>query len=199
LSSPDGIIQYRTSLENIRTDQLEGFFVGWPNPPTPATHLEILKRATHVVLALDGSSVVGFVTAILDGILCAYIPLLEVLPSHQHQGIGSELMRRMLEMLGEIYMIDLLCDPARQVHAWDQEAIPPVRCTLGIKKRSRPSGARLGSRSDPARQVYAWDQEAIPTFKRFTRRSGWRNLLGYWCEILRVNLKITLLCGSTPS
>lgn len=108
------MIQYQTSLEGIRADQLEGFFVGWPNPPTPATRLEILKRATHVVLAMDGSSVVGFVTAISDGMLCAYIPLLEVLPSHQHRGIGSELMHRMLETLRGIYMIDLLCDPDLQ-------------------------------------------------------------------------------------
>jgi GNAT superfamily N-acetyltransferase len=108
------MIQYQNSLEGIRADQFEGFFVGWPNPPTPATHLEILKRATHVVLALDDSRVIGFVTAISDRILCAYIPLLEVLPSHQHQGIGSELMRRMLETLREIYMIDLLCDPDLQ-------------------------------------------------------------------------------------
>jgi ribosomal protein S18 acetylase RimI-like enzyme len=108
------MIQYQTSLEGIQIDQLESFFVGWPNPPTSTMHLEILKRAAHVVLALDGSSVIGFVTAISDGILCAYIPLLEVLPSHQHQGIGSELMHRMLETLREIYMIDLLCDPDLQ-------------------------------------------------------------------------------------
>jgi ribosomal protein S18 acetylase RimI-like enzyme len=108
------MIQYQTSLEHIQADQLEGFFVGWPNPPTPVTHLEILRRAAHVVLALEGSSVVGFVTAISDGILCAYIPLLEVLPGHQHQGIGSELMRRMLETLSEMYMVDLLCDPDLQ-------------------------------------------------------------------------------------
>jgi ribosomal protein S18 acetylase RimI-like enzyme len=108
------MIQYQNSLEGIRANQLERFFVGWPNPPTPTTHLEILKRATYLVLALDGSRVIGFVTAISDGILCAYIPLLEVLPSHQHQGIGSELMRRMLERLHEMYMIDLLCDPELQ-------------------------------------------------------------------------------------
>jgi ribosomal protein S18 acetylase RimI-like enzyme len=108
------MIQYQNSLEGIQVDQLEGFFVGWPNPPTPTTHLKILKRAAHVVLALTDSSVIGFVTAISDGILCAYIPLLEVLPAHQHQGIGSELMRRMLEMLSEIYMVDLLCDPDLQ-------------------------------------------------------------------------------------
>jgi predicted N-acetyltransferase YhbS len=40
--------------------------------------------------------------------------MLEVLPTHQHQGIGTELMRRMLETLREIYMIDLLCDPELQ-------------------------------------------------------------------------------------
>ena len=108
------MIQYQTSLESIQVDQLEGFFVGWPNPPTPTTHLEILRRSTHIVLALDDSSVIGFVTAISDGILCAYIPLLEVLPSHQHQGIGSELIRRMLERLREIYMVDFLCDPDLQ-------------------------------------------------------------------------------------
>jgi ribosomal protein S18 acetylase RimI-like enzyme len=108
------MMHYQTSLEDIRADQLAGFFVGWLNPPTPDTHLEILKSAAHVVLAVDDTSVVGFVTAISDGILCAYIPLLEVLPSHQHQGIGSELMRRMLETLREIYMIDLLCDPDLQ-------------------------------------------------------------------------------------
>jgi GNAT superfamily N-acetyltransferase len=108
------MIQYRNSLEGIRADQLEGFFVGWPNSPTPTMHLEMLKRSAHVALALEGSSVIGFVTAISDEILCAYIPLLEVLPTHQHQGIGSELMRRILETLREIYMIDLLCDPDLQ-------------------------------------------------------------------------------------
>jgi ribosomal protein S18 acetylase RimI-like enzyme len=107
------VTEYRRSLEGIRTSQLEGFFKGWPNPPTPETHLEILRRASHVVLAVDGSSdrVIGFVTAISDGLLSAYVPLLEVRPEFQHRGIGSELMRRMLEALGGMYMIDLLCDP----------------------------------------------------------------------------------------
>ncbi|MBA2682288.1 MAG: GNAT family N-acetyltransferase, partial [Ktedonobacteraceae bacterium] len=53
-------------------------------------------------------------TAITDHVLCAYIPLLEVLPSYQGQGIGTELVRRMLEKLNNIYMVDLLCDPDLQ-------------------------------------------------------------------------------------
>ncbi len=53
---------------------------------------------------------VGFINAISDGVLSAYIPLLEVLPAYQGQGIGTELARRMLDKLRDLYMIDLLCD-----------------------------------------------------------------------------------------
>lgn len=63
---------------------LSGFFVGWPDPPSPERHLQILKNSRFVVIAVDdqASRVVGFVNAVSDGILSAYIPLLEVLPDH---------------------------------------------------------------------------------------------------------------------
>lgn len=107
------MVIYSDSLAGITPDRLRGFFVGWPDPPNPATHLRILDGSDIVVLALDGETgpVVGFVTAISDGVSCAYIPHLEVLPAHQNQGIGTELMRRMLARLSHLYMIDLLCDP----------------------------------------------------------------------------------------
>ena len=66
---------------------------------------------TLVVLALsDKSRVVGFVTAITDGVSCAYIPHLEVLPEWQGDGIGTELMRRMMLKLETIRAIDVICD-----------------------------------------------------------------------------------------
>jgi ribosomal protein S18 acetylase RimI-like enzyme len=107
------MIAYRESAYEVTPEKLRGFFAGWPNPPSLATHLRILQRADHVVLAVeeDGGQVVGYITALSDGILTAYIPHLEVLPAYQKQGIGSELLRRMLERLGGLYMIDLLCDP----------------------------------------------------------------------------------------
>jgi ribosomal protein S18 acetylase RimI-like enzyme len=108
------MIQYRQHLENITPENLGGFFGGWLSAPTPAKHLEILRGSSHVCLALDGERVVGFITAISDGILAAYIPLLEVLPEFQSQGIGRELLRQMLEMLSSFYMIDLLCDEEMQ-------------------------------------------------------------------------------------
>lgn len=108
------MLHYTASLDGITSAHLQGFFVGWPNPPTPETHLRILRGSSHVALALDGEQVIGFITAISDGVLSAYIPLLEVLPNYQGQGIGSELVRRMLDQLSSFYMVDLTCDPNLQ-------------------------------------------------------------------------------------
>ncbi len=106
---------YTTTLDGLAADHLRGgFFEGWPNPPTPETHLRLLQGSSHVVLAWDQEQVIGFITAISDGVLSAYIPLLEVLPAYQGQGIGTELTRRMLEQLQSFYMIDLLCDARLQ-------------------------------------------------------------------------------------
>lgn len=104
-------VNYIDTLENITPAQLSGgFFDGWPHPPSPETHLKMLHGSYAVVLALDGEKVVGFITAISDGVLAAFIPLLEVLPDYKGQGIGTELTRRMVEKLRHLYAIDLICD-----------------------------------------------------------------------------------------
>ena len=110
------MIDYRADLNGLSADQLADFFEGWPNPPSPETHLRILHGSDHVVLALDVETdrVVGFIASVTDGVLSAYIPLLEVLRDYRDRGIGSELMRRMLIRLDGLYMVDLLCDPKLQ-------------------------------------------------------------------------------------
>lgn len=132
------MIAYLDTADQVTPDQLAGFFVGWPHPPTPATHLRLLRNSTHIVLASNDQTgqVVGFITAISDGVLSAYIPLLEVLPAYRRQGIGKELARRMLAKLEGLYMVDLLCDPEVQ----------SFYARLGL----RPAGGM--SRRDYARQ-----------------------------------------------
>ena len=107
------MVTFRETAEGITPAMLQGFFVGWPNPPSAETHLRILTYSDAVVLAFDeaADTVVGFATAITNHISCAYIPHLEVLPAHQGQGIGAELVRRMVARLDGLYMVDLLCDP----------------------------------------------------------------------------------------
>jgi ribosomal protein S18 acetylase RimI-like enzyme len=104
------VIRYTERVEGVAPDDLRGFFEGWPNPPSPERHLEILRRSHTVVLAVDDENgrVMGFATAISDGVLSAYIPLLEVLPEYRGRGIGRALMERMLDRLDGLYMIDLV-------------------------------------------------------------------------------------------
>lgn len=74
---------YTASIEGVTPQMLHGFFVNWGNPPSPDAHLRILQGSYKTVLAIDepANQVVGFINAISDEVLSAYIPLLEVLPT----------------------------------------------------------------------------------------------------------------------
>jgi ribosomal protein S18 acetylase RimI-like enzyme len=106
-------IEYRTSAAGLRWEQLDGFFVGWPVRPSAATLLGHLHRSYRCVVAVDTSSsdrVVGFATAVSDGLLAASIPLVEVLPGWRDRGIGTELVETLLASLSHLYIVDLTCD-----------------------------------------------------------------------------------------
>jgi ribosomal protein S18 acetylase RimI-like enzyme len=82
--------------------------------------------------------VIGFMNAISDKVLTAYIPFLEVLPAYQSRDIGAELMRRMVSRLSGFCMVDLHCDAALQLF---YERLGLVRAT-GMMRRNigRQSG-----------------------------------------------------------
>lgn len=106
------VIHYTDDLTCVRVDMLHGFFAGWPRRPSAAQHLAVLRGSYRSVVAIDdaGDRVAGFVNMISDGVLTAFIPWLEVLPGYRGQGIGSELMRRILDGSGRLYSVDLVCD-----------------------------------------------------------------------------------------
>ena len=100
-------------MEAVSENMLDGgFFAGWPNPPDAATHLKLLCGSYCAYVAVDvvTGKVVGFINAVSDGVLTAYIPLLEVLSDYQGHGIGGALMKHMLAALDGLYMIDVVCD-----------------------------------------------------------------------------------------
>ncbi len=107
---------YTDSLHDVSLDHLTGLFAHWGSPPAPEAILRIFQGSGRVILARDGQKgpVIGYITAITDGVSTAYIPHLEVRAEWQGQGIGSELVRQMVEQLNHIYAIDLMCDPELQ-------------------------------------------------------------------------------------
>ena len=138
----EGIVRYQATLDGIDAGDLHGFFVGWPNPPSPETHLRLLAGSDHVELAVDATAgeVIGFVTAISDGVLSAYIPMVEVKPPYQGRGIGTELMRRMLIRLRDLHMIDLICDDG--VNPFYERLGMTAATGMVMRNTDRQSGSR---------------------------------------------------------
>jgi GNAT superfamily N-acetyltransferase len=106
------MVSYSESTVDLSERDLRGgFFEGWAAPPDPDQHLRLLVNSAHVVVARDDSgAVIGFVNALSDGVLSAYVPLLEVLPAHRGKGVGTELVRRLMGTLVDLYMVDVMCD-----------------------------------------------------------------------------------------
>ena len=145
-------IVYHTGCESLAPAQLEGFFVGWPAAPSAQTHLDILRNSAEVVWARDDETgqAAGFISAISDGVLAAYIPLLEVRPSYQGRGIGRELLRRMLAQLDGLYMIDLVCDPDRESF---YESFGMQRLTaMCVRNHAGRTGRASGQGTGPQRR-----------------------------------------------
>lgn len=127
------MIHYSENTSDLRAEQLVGFFEGWESSPTPQKHLQLLQQSSEVIVALEEEKVVGFITAITDGVLSAYIPFLEVLPDYRNQGIGKELVRLMLLKLHDYYMVDLTCDPSLRSFYMEQG----MSALTAMSKRNR--------------------------------------------------------------
>ena len=110
------MIDYRDTTAGVTPEMLRGFFSEWRKPQTPEGHLEILTGSDYIGLAVDGDAgkVVGFITALTDGVQASFIPLLEVLPDYRGRGIGSTLVRKMLAKLEGLPATDLTCNPELQ-------------------------------------------------------------------------------------
>jgi ribosomal protein S18 acetylase RimI-like enzyme len=103
-------MEYRTDAIGIEALEIDGFFEGWQAHPDRDGLVRILAGSSKRIMAIEDGKLIGFITAITDGVLSAYIPLIEVLPEYRGKGIGGELASRMLKELSPYYMIDLVCD-----------------------------------------------------------------------------------------
>lgn len=72
---------------------------------------QMIRHANLLIGAYEGGRLVGVARALTDFSYCCYLSDLAVAESHQRQGIGKELIRRVREQIGEGAVLLLLSAP----------------------------------------------------------------------------------------
>ncbi|MEG1887828.1 MAG: GNAT family N-acetyltransferase, partial [Oscillospiraceae bacterium] len=82
--------------------------VGWNR--MEAVYSDPLMTSFFHIAAYDGDKLIGYIDSVSNGVTDAYIQDLMVNPDYQGNGIGTELMTRMIAALKErhIYMISVV-------------------------------------------------------------------------------------------
>lgn len=96
--------------------------VGWTAYTTDLPKLmRALQNSSMVISTWNGEELVGLIRALTDEETIAYIQDILVFPAYHKQGVGSQLMRRMLAELKGIRQIVLMTDQGEAslpLHDW---------------------------------------------------------------------------------
>ena len=82
----------------------------WSSAEKPELLHKALLSSHSLATAWDGPILVGLCNAISDGYLVVYYPHLLVLPEYQGQGIGRELMKRLMARYNGFHQHMLVAD-----------------------------------------------------------------------------------------
>lgn len=77
----------------------------------------LLEQAEYVIAAYDDEQLVGLIRTIGDGYYVVLIQDILVLPSYQGRGIGSELLKRLMDKVRTRPQIYLVTDPSEENQA----------------------------------------------------------------------------------
>lgn len=85
--------------------------VGWINyVNNPAMVKNAYANSLKILGAYENDKLVGIIRVVGDGYSIVYIQDILVLPEYHHQGIGSALLKKVLEMYQNVYQKTLLTD-----------------------------------------------------------------------------------------
>ncbi len=104
-------ITYRVT-QSFTSNQLRDLFasVGWTSARYPERLRQAMANSDSVISAWDGDVLVGLINCLSDGALTAYFHYLLVRPEYQGQGIGRDLLRRMLDRYSNCLRKVLIAD-----------------------------------------------------------------------------------------
>jgi GNAT superfamily N-acetyltransferase len=82
----------------------------WSSANKPEQLHQALLNSHSLVTAWDGEKLVGLANSISDGFLVVYYPHIVVHPDYQRQGIGRELMARLMRRYAGFHQQAVLAD-----------------------------------------------------------------------------------------
>ena len=106
------MITYKETKE-INDSNLRPLYesVGWVAYTEKISDLSILLTNCQLVFsAWDNEKLIGLIRTVGDGISIQYVQDILVLPEYQKQGIGRELLQKVMEMSKEIRQFVLITD-----------------------------------------------------------------------------------------
>lgn len=111
------IKEYQTYNEQEIIDLYQS--VGWTNYTScPEMLEEAYKNSLCILGAFEKEKLVGVVRVVGDGISIVFVQDILVLPEYQRQGVGSALMRAVLEKYASVYQVELLTDSTEKSKAF---------------------------------------------------------------------------------
>lgn len=85
--------------------------VGWINYVDNPDRLKVAYSNSLLILgAYDNDKLVGIIRVVGDGVSIVFVQDIIVLPEYQRQGIGSVLLRAVMEKYSDVYQMELMTD-----------------------------------------------------------------------------------------
>jgi len=107
--------------ENFRIDEIVNLYhsVGWTNY---LERVDILQQAyegsLYVLGAYDSDQLVGIIRAVGDGQTIVFVQDIIVLPEYQRKGIGTKLLKTLMDKYKDVYQMELLTDNTEKTKAF---------------------------------------------------------------------------------
>ncbi|MFZ5815374.1 MAG: GNAT family N-acetyltransferase [Bacillota bacterium] len=89
--------------------------LGWFAQHLPERVQRAHANSQRIVSAWEGERLLGWARIITDGEFCLFLHEILLRPDYQRKGIGTELMRRVLEGYEHVQNTVLLADPGNEV------------------------------------------------------------------------------------
>lgn len=113
------------AYESFQAEEITALYqsVGWTNYLERSDILEEAYANSLCVLgAYDADRLIGIIRAVGDGLTIVFVQDLIVLPEHQRKGVGTKLLKALMDRYRDVYQMELMTDHTEKTKAFYRSA-----------------------------------------------------------------------------